>query len=546
MKDVFCPRKRDQTGSLFGFVRFPKDYHAEVILEKLNNIWIKSFKLRAWVPRFRREPIPQKLLRASQRNAFPEGYGMRIGNKSFVDTAKGKPALQEEEGKVFTWDKNQEIISFKTKDEDKKWLEECYSGYLKPSFSWEDHGEELLSESSGILYLRPMGGNLILIQSANDKKTEDVLFDFDEWTSFWFEWIRPWKDIDVNNNRKVWTLWYGVPYHAWSLNFFSLICAQVGSFVKFDEKTELKQNLEVARVLVSSSSLSHINRVLSIKIDGKVFAIRVLEESPCACNFPKEEEEDDESESQWEKESENENVTSLRPAKAMLKGGESDSAAVRGGSYADKGSDCSVDIGMIQTSKKTVGPTSNRTIVPSQSNAVNIGIISPRKSNVGVNDVVGPRERIGDAIAENNFELSQEIPYEFNLEVHQQDNESPPLDNLIDPVSQEKAQVIFGPVLREEAQSDIAECTSSVAAIQLESGDDTSVSHMIKTTLCSSNNFGDRDSAKEGLLQNNQNPIKINNLEENGEVNQISVGKIVVKESSLGGGKSEKGKIKIV
>lgn len=63
-------------------------------------------------------------------------------------------------------------------------MEDCYTGYLKTEFSWDSRGEELLEESSGILNIRPMGGNLVLLKSAGDKKTEDVLFDFDEWAYF--------------------------------------------------------------------------------------------------------------------------------------------------------------------------------------------------------------------------------------------------------------------------------------------------------------------------------------------------------------------------
>lgn len=172
----------------------------------------------------------------------------------------------------------QEILSYKTTFEDRKWLEDCYSGCLKSEFSWDEHGEELLEESSGILSLRQLGSNLILIQSASERSTEDVLFEFDEWSSYLFEWIRSWKDIDVNSNRRVWTRWYNIPIHAWFEKFFAYICSQIGRFVSCHLNTEKRINLDVARTLVSTSSVNLINKTLKVGIYGVTFTIRVMEE----------------------------------------------------------------------------------------------------------------------------------------------------------------------------------------------------------------------------------------------------------------------------
>lgn len=59
MRDVFCPRKKDKSGKLFVFVHFTKDDNEETIMEKLNNVWLGSFKLRASIPRYERELKPQ-------------------------------------------------------------------------------------------------------------------------------------------------------------------------------------------------------------------------------------------------------------------------------------------------------------------------------------------------------------------------------------------------------------------------------------------------------------------------------------------------------
>ncbi|KAL8502256.1 hypothetical protein ACS0TY_021396 [Phlomoides rotata] len=49
--DIFCPKKKDKKGKPFGFVRFSARMDSNVVLEKLNNMWIGTYKIRAYLPR---------------------------------------------------------------------------------------------------------------------------------------------------------------------------------------------------------------------------------------------------------------------------------------------------------------------------------------------------------------------------------------------------------------------------------------------------------------------------------------------------------------
>lgn len=44
---------------MFGFIRYPRKYDERVLLEDLKNIWVGSYKLRAFIPRYNGEP-PKK------------------------------------------------------------------------------------------------------------------------------------------------------------------------------------------------------------------------------------------------------------------------------------------------------------------------------------------------------------------------------------------------------------------------------------------------------------------------------------------------------
>lgn len=176
-----------------------------------------------------------------------------------------------------------DIINFKSDEAEKQWLNGCYTGFLKREFNWEEHGEELQEECAGKLSLTTLGGNLILFKSLTDKSTRMTLDEFDEWGDYWFEWTRQWTDIDVVQNRVVWTRWYGVPLHAWSTRFFSYVCAKFGLFIKLDDSSKQKTRLDFARLKISTGFKS-IDEVINIRIDGKSFSISVKEESCCYCD----------------------------------------------------------------------------------------------------------------------------------------------------------------------------------------------------------------------------------------------------------------------
>lgn len=56
MEDVFIPGKMDKRGGRFGFVRISKGGSELEMLDNLNKIWIGSYRIRAFLPRFSREP----------------------------------------------------------------------------------------------------------------------------------------------------------------------------------------------------------------------------------------------------------------------------------------------------------------------------------------------------------------------------------------------------------------------------------------------------------------------------------------------------------
>lgn len=58
--DLFLPKKLDKAGKPFGFVRFADYYDEDDILRALNNVWIESYKIRAFPPKYDRKNLVNK------------------------------------------------------------------------------------------------------------------------------------------------------------------------------------------------------------------------------------------------------------------------------------------------------------------------------------------------------------------------------------------------------------------------------------------------------------------------------------------------------
>ncbi|XP_057811397.1 uncharacterized protein LOC131025616 [Salvia miltiorrhiza] len=297
--DIFCPRKRDKKGKPFGFVRFEDVEDSDGLLEQLNKLWIGSYKISVFKPRFQREVKVQ----GSKGKGIKSDAGRKPDKPKRVHDAKRMLGVSFKE--VLTGSKEGEsgpsdLIQFKTSDEETRWLDGAFTGFIKDEFLWEEINEEINSESAGKLKVTTMGGNLVLIRSVCDAPTEKVLTEMDEWSEFWFQWKRKWNVVDVFQQRVVWTRWAGIPLHAWNTRFFELATAKFGRVLKMHEKTKEKEKLDVALIQISTG-LRSIDQVMECCINGARFTFRIEEihENPFSSMIGESVLEDSGSDSGW-------------------------------------------------------------------------------------------------------------------------------------------------------------------------------------------------------------------------------------------------------
>lgn len=166
--DLFKPQKNDKSGKPFGFVRFGTGIDKEIILSGLNNTWIGSYKIRAYVPKYDgnlqekkivNPLIPKNRTQVTKR-CFDAQCGRDIPNVSYADIAEGRKKKTDEihetheppgdsrdnDYHISSENKNHTVLHFQSRNEEKQWLENCIIGVLKKGITWENYKEEMQEE----------------------------------------------------------------------------------------------------------------------------------------------------------------------------------------------------------------------------------------------------------------------------------------------------------------------------------------------------------------------------------------------------------------
>lgn len=195
-----------------------------------------------------------------------------VEGKSFSDAVKGqvkkvwKP-LELQRPNQTEWNR----LTFSVDEVKMEWLRKCYVGHVRHVDQVFMLQEKIVAEGISSVKITPMGGDLMLIQPHEDEHFDDLLKEVGDLFSSWFESIHPWSQEDVPQARYVLVRCFGVPFHVWSADFFISIAMSFGRFVCLDKNTANMVRLDVAWMLIHTSSVETINRRLKIKINDSFF-----------------------------------------------------------------------------------------------------------------------------------------------------------------------------------------------------------------------------------------------------------------------------------
>jgi hypothetical protein len=298
--EVYIPNKLDKGGKRFGFARFKDVVDKQMLLNKLQETWIGTYKLRVNLPKFRRgeEHRNGEETRRPVENAGGKQPGLTGGEsrlksngKSFKEVVQDvnratvqnqvvwrtKPKL-----KVNTRLTDEEyragIMAIEADPENLKRLEGSFVGILRDMTNADHIQVTLWMKGFQNIKAAQLGLDLILLTSPV-KDTIQLAYQANkDWWERWFSTVKPWRPDILPKGRRIWVRLFGVPLHIWSLEGFKKIIWRYGNLLKLDPETMEQSRLDVAKAQIVVTYWEMVDEVIEVKVDDEVFIIKMVEE----------------------------------------------------------------------------------------------------------------------------------------------------------------------------------------------------------------------------------------------------------------------------
>jgi RNA recognition motif-containing protein len=262
--EVYIPRKLDKRGRRFGFVKFKDVEDVELLSDKLQEVWLGSFKLLV------------------NRSRFARSESKEVSN-GVQNEANKRPTLQlkdKEAGRSFKTaliggGSQQKTMMMKVpvNEELCKELQGSVVGTLAREKDVRRIQTTLFMEGFRSITVTNMGGNMVLMRSLVEGDVARLLRSKNECLQYYFSEIKPWNPGLLAVQREVWIQIYGIPIHIWGENFFKMVGKSFGTFLDFDEETTRMARFDVARLKILTSTWSFIDVAMKVEVEGACFSL---------------------------------------------------------------------------------------------------------------------------------------------------------------------------------------------------------------------------------------------------------------------------------
>lgn len=113
-----------------------------------------------------------------------------------------------------------------------------------------------------------MGGDKVFLHCSDGGDIWEVFNNVLRFFELLFANLQKWSPSEVRYERGAWVRIYGVPIHAWNVDFFRLCVSGTGRFIHADDGTVDKARLDFARILISTPNIEIVNTSRDFSIDG--------------------------------------------------------------------------------------------------------------------------------------------------------------------------------------------------------------------------------------------------------------------------------------
>ena len=257
------------------------------LLHALNNVRFGNWKVVAKVSSFDRVGDNRKAV--SNR---VEEEKIREGEKSKIEEEKRKASVGGEVkvagvlSDIVTGTQNQievqakkvYVCKYRSDDIDVSWASEGLVMSVVNGEAIHVVQRRIFDVGFENLDIIPLGVDKVLVRTSDKEDVSNVLLKATYFFDHFFSTPVKWNKGVLIRERGAWVRIYGVPLHAWNLNFFKLCVFDCGRLLRVDEVTVEKERLDYARVFVATSSVEVINTNAKLMVDGVIFYFKIIEE----------------------------------------------------------------------------------------------------------------------------------------------------------------------------------------------------------------------------------------------------------------------------
>ncbi|KAJ4827688.1 hypothetical protein Tsubulata_026490 [Turnera subulata] len=258
----------------------PMDIHLvmsrQSIIQCINSLQTDGVPLEASVAKnrnVRRGKVSYPPTIRIQDNAGIIKTDLITGSKSYLEAANGtKTPSRMQDPPPLPRSK-----TFIPKSTSPEWLGKCALGVLNEPIPFTSLSAMTLTNLKSVDKVIPIGGVSFLFRFRSSEDLHATVEHKPNFISQIFTEFRPWAAGDAAFNHLCWVLIKGTPPCAWSKDFFKVISNTFGTMVDWSPESMSKDRLDVAEILVLTTSTSFINRVLSVSVGDQVFDNGIVE-----------------------------------------------------------------------------------------------------------------------------------------------------------------------------------------------------------------------------------------------------------------------------
>ncbi|GAU35629.1 hypothetical protein TSUD_30470, partial [Trifolium subterraneum] len=335
-------RKRNRLGEPYGFVKFSNVRDVAKMTRALNDVWFGHYRVFASVAKFERNDTGANRRPEKEKARFlkrtvdaltkdgaqtPKRHAMQAGGVVRTKSTRSKPhnggdfdsepepsfldgvrvgdivvklgprqelvACKEDQEKGEGLSSNGTNIlannvkeqatrillrNYQTKTVDMQWARNEVVATVINGEAISVVQSRITDASFNDLVIIPMGADKVFVRSVAGVDAMTTVSNAKESFKLVFSnWMR-WENDVLPYRRGAWVRLYGVPMHAWNINFFKLCVFDCGRFLRADSCSAENDRLDFARVLIATPDLDIIKRVEMILVDGSPVEIKIVEE----------------------------------------------------------------------------------------------------------------------------------------------------------------------------------------------------------------------------------------------------------------------------